>query len=125
MKTLQLDVQSPTDMTNFGSGIASYVFFKAISMFFDTGPVSGRAMELMASGMTLRDEYKEYDAGSDNLFSDRGHNELCRCAKVITGSEKPHECPLFGSLCTPLTPQGACMVSSEGSCHSYFANRRR
>jgi len=99
---------------------------KLIAKYFEPSDAAWRGMGVIpGSGMTLRSEYREYDAGSDNLFSDRGHNEQCRCAKVITGSEKPSACPLFGTLCTPQTPQGACMVSSEGSCHSYFANRRR
>lgn len=40
----------------------------------------------------------------------------CRCGEVLTGRVAPRECPLFGKRCTPETPVGACMVSSEGSC---------
>ena len=99
---------------------------KLIAKYFESSDAAWRGMGVIPrSGMKLRAEYEAYDAGSENLYSDRGHNAQCRCAKVITGAEKPSACPLFGSVCTPQTPQGACMVSSEGSCHSYFANRRR
>jgi len=98
---------------------------RMIDRFFEPCDAAWRGMGVIPeSGMSLRAEYAAYDAGSGNLFGDRGHNERCRCARVITGAEKPSDCPLFGKLCTPQTPQGACMVSGEGSCHSYFVHRR-
>ena len=36
------------------------------------------------------------------------------------GRIKPHECPVFGKVCTPEHPIGACMVSSEGTCSAYY-----
>jgi hydrogenase expression/formation protein HypD len=45
---------------------------------------------------------------------------------VLIGRAKPHDCPAFGTLCTPESPLGAPMVSSEGACAAYFlAGRRR
>jgi hypothetical protein len=44
----------------------------------------------------------------------------CCCAGVLTGRVIPPECPLFGKECTPSTPVGPCMVSSEGSCAAYY-----
>lgn len=76
------------------------------------------------SGMRLRDEYLDYDAGSRNLTEDRSHNKNCRCAQVLTGAVLPNDCPMFGKACTPQNPQGACMVSTEGSCYNYFVNKR-
>ncbi len=40
------------------------------------------------------------------------------------GKIRPYDCPLYGKVCTPMNPQGACMVSTEGSCFSYFSNHR-
>ena len=96
-----------------------------IGKYFEPCDAAWRGMGVIPdSGMMLRSEYLEYDAGSRDLFSDHSHHPECRCAGVITGALKPQDCPLFGTLCTPDKPQGACMVSTEGSCYSYFVNRR-
>ena len=76
------------------------------------------------SGMILRDEYKEYDAGSFGLDEDH-MPPGCSCASVLVGKVKPNECPLFGRNCTPDNAHGACMVSTEGSCYNYFVSGRR
>lgn len=74
------------------------------------------------SGLVLRDEYLQYDAGSRELFEDSIKNG-CSCGEVITGKKSPTECSLFGKICTPESPKGACMVSNEGSCFNYFTNK--
>ncbi|MBQ2626439.1 MAG: hydrogenase formation protein HypD, partial [Eubacterium sp.] len=48
----------------------------------------------------------------------------CCCDRILTGEMRPNQCPLFGKVCTPLSPQGACMVSTEGGCFSWFSNHR-
>ena len=53
-------------------------------------------------------------------MEDREKNKGCCCAGVLTGKVRPVQCPLFGKVCTPQTPQGACMVSTEGSCFNSF-----
>jgi hydrogenase expression/formation protein HypD len=53
----------------------------------------------------------------------RDHDE-CRSGEVLQGLLKPHECAAFGTLCTPRTPLGATMVSSEGACAAYYLYRR-
>jgi len=80
---------------------------------------------IAGSGMILRDEYAAFDAGSAELTADHIHNPKCRCAQVLTGAIKPTQCPLFGTECTPQAQQGACMVSTEGSCYNYFVNKRK
>lgn len=96
-----------------------------IRKYFEPCDAAWRGMGVIPlSGMALRPEYAALDAGSAGLFADRSHNSGCRCAKVITGAEKPTNCPLFGKVCTPQSPQGACMVSAEGSCHTWFTTRR-
>jgi len=79
---------------------------------------------IKGSGMMLRKEYSGFDAGSWGMDNDRGHNPKCRCAQVLTGGINPTQCPLFGNECTPSSQQGACMVSSEGSCYNYYINKR-
>ena len=77
--------------------------------------------ELKGSGLALRKDYAEFDAGSRELKEDIKLNRACSCDKVIVGAMKPKECPLFGKVCTPMTPQGACMVSPEGTCNTYYS----
>ncbi len=76
------------------------------------------------SGMVLRDEYRYLDAGSYDLVTDAAKATGCRCTDVVCGKIAPSGCGLFGKRCTPETPQGACMVSVEGSCFNYFVNKR-
>lgn len=76
------------------------------------------------SGMALKAEYSIYDAGSRELVHDNVRNKMCRCGEVITGFVSPCQCPLFAKACTPENPQGACMVSNEGSCFHYYINNR-
>jgi hydrogenase expression/formation protein HypD len=47
-------------------------------------------------------------------------NKNCIAGEIMKGKKKPFDCPLFGKSCTPEHPQGAPMVSSEGSCAAYY-----
>jgi hydrogenase expression/formation protein HypD len=71
------------------------------------------------SGLKLKNEYACFDAGSDNLYEDFTPKG-CSCGEVIAGLKRPEECPLFGKVCTPTNPVGACMVSHEGSCFNHY-----
>jgi hydrogenase expression/formation protein HypD len=78
------------------------------------------------SGYRLRPEYRDHDA--ERLF-EVGHIEahessVCISGQILKGLKKPHDCPAFGRECTPLTPLGATMVSSEGACAAYHAYGR-
>ena len=46
--------------------------------------------------------------------------KACQCGEVLKGVIKPWECKVFGTACTPETPIGTCMVSSEGACAAYY-----
>lgn len=80
--------------------------------------------EIKNSGMALKKEYCIYDVGSRELTNDSIKNKGCKCGEIITGFTSPCECPLFAKVCTPENPQGACMVSNEGSCFHYYINNR-
>ena len=93
-----------------------------VEKYFRKADATWRGMGMIAdTGMVLRPEYAAYDAGSAELIEDNKKNKACCCDKILMGKMIPQECPLFGKVCKPLTPQGACMVSTEGSCHSAFA----
>ena len=97
-----------------------------VNKYFRKSDAVWRGMgSVPGSGLLLRDEYSVYDVGSADLVTDEKKNPACCCDEVLMGKKKPYECPLYGRVCTPLSPQGACMVSGEGSCFSYFANNRR
>ena len=74
------------------------------------------------SGLRLRAEYAAWDARKKFALppvTGRG-NPACRCGTVLRGDCKPTDCPLFGKLCTPQHPVGACMVSGEGACSAFY-----
>jgi hydrogenase expression/formation protein HypD len=74
------------------------------------------------SGLKINGKYAEYDAELrfDIKPCEPKEYKACICGEVITGKKHPSECPLFGKVCNPEEPKGACMVSSEGSCSAYF-----
>ncbi len=74
------------------------------------------------SGMTLRDEYADFDARRKyDMPEIKGKaNPACRCGDVLQGKCKPCDCKVFGKVCTPQHPVGACMVSNEGACSAYY-----
>jgi hydrogenase expression/formation protein HypD len=49
---------------------------------------------------------------------------VCISGEILRGVRKPHDCPAFGTACTPMQPIGATMVSAEGACAAYYAYGR-
>jgi hydrogenase expression/formation protein HypD len=82
--------------------------------------------EIPRSGWRLADRFAAFDAeirfGVSEL--DASESALCRAGEVLQGLIKPHQCEAFGGECTPRTPLGATMVSSEGACAAYYQCRR-
>jgi hydrogenase expression/formation protein HypD len=75
------------------------------------------------SGYRLRAEFTRFDAEQrfPEVQSIETHESpLCISGLVLQGRKKPSECPAFGKQCTPQTPLGATMVSSEGACAAYY-----
>ena len=77
------------------------------------------------SGLALREAYGTFDASvrygiSIDAVSSFEQPAGCSCGSVLKGVKKPTDCPLFATACTPRTPVGPCMVSSEGSCAAYY-----
>lgn len=82
--------------------------------------------EIPQSGLALADAYAEFDAESRFGVSDYHVEESSECLSglILQGIKRPHECPAFGSHCTPEHPLGATMVSNEGACAAYYRYRR-
>ena len=78
------------------------------------------------SGYRLRYEYRDHDAERifevDNI--ETSESSLCISGQILKGLKKPLDCPAFGKSCTPQSPLGATMVSSEGACAAYYAYGR-
>ncbi len=95
-----------------------------LERYFEPGEAHWRGMGgIPGSGLYLRREFMRFDAGSRGLADD-AENTGCMCGKVLTGSS-PADCPLFGKTCTPDHPRGACMVSLEGACYSWYSYERK
>jgi hydrogenase expression/formation protein HypD len=80
------------------------------------------------SGVAIREKYARFDARVQ--FPEIWENlappppTACRCGEVLRGVLRPAECPLFATACSPLSPVGPCMVSSEGACAAAYRYER-
>ncbi|MEM6785087.1 MAG: hydrogenase formation protein HypD, partial [Bacteroidota bacterium] len=74
------------------------------------------------SGLEVRPAYAAYDAKHkfDVDIPVACESKACMAGQVLRGLKKPHQCPAFGTACTPERPLGAPMVSSEGACAAYY-----
>ena len=78
------------------------------------------------SALKLRDAYAGFDAEVRFAVETQpaADNPACECGAILRGWKKPADCRLFGTTCTPETPMGACMVSSEGACAAHWTYGR-
>jgi len=78
------------------------------------------------SALCLRPEYSAFDAevrfGLETPSA--SDNPACECGAILRGVKRPAECRLFGAACTPESPMGSCMVSSEGACAAHWTYGR-
>jgi hydrogenase expression/formation protein HypD len=75
-----------------------------------------------SSGLILKKNYQRFNAETNfpiNLGPVRVANG-CLCGSILRGVKTPLDCNLFRNTCTPEHPVGPCMVSSEGSCATYY-----
>jgi hydrogenase expression/formation protein HypD len=94
---------------------------------FEVVPRKWRGVGIIPrSGLGLRDAYRAFDAEQRFDLTSYTAEESSECISglVLQGVKKPHECPAFGTRCTPEQPLGAPMVSSEGACAAYYRYRR-
>lgn len=78
------------------------------------------------SGLGVHERYSDFDA--EKVFEVEVPEPVepkgCICGEILKGLKKPADCKLFAKACNPVDPIGACMVSSEGSCHAYYKYNR-
>lgn len=78
------------------------------------------------SALKLRAAFADYDAETrfQIVTIAAADNPACECGTILRGQKRPADCKLFGTLCTPETPMGSCMVSSEGACAAHWTYGR-
>lgn len=95
---------------------------KMVEEIFEPADMDWRGLgRIPQSGLKIREKYSEFDAEIrfDITLPAAQEPKGCMCGNILKGMNNPMECPLFDSRCTPATPIGPCMVSSEGTCAAY------
>ena len=96
---------------------------KLMDTVFEVGEADWRGIGIVpASGLQFKKQYEQFDAAKkfDIKISPAKEPKGCICGAVLRGVSTPLECKLFRKTCTPESPIGPCMVSSEGSCATYY-----
>ncbi|HWF10092.1 MAG TPA: hydrogenase formation protein HypD [Bryobacteraceae bacterium] len=96
---------------------------RTVSQVFEVADRAWRGVGVIPqSGYRLRAEFSEYDAERRFDVEQITTREpaVCISGEILRGLKKPHQCPAFAGECTPQTPLGATMVSSEGACAAYY-----
>lgn len=96
----------------------------AISNVFEPHNAHWRGMgTIPQSGLVLSDQYRHFDAIARFSLPTNitlSENTNCISGSILQGIKKPFDCASFGKTCTPFTPLGAPMVSTEGACAAYY-----
>lgn len=113
----------PRAVSPAGNGVAQEI----LADVFEVTDRQWRGIGMIPqSGWKLSRRYAQFDAevrfGVGEVTVEESAD--CHAGEVLQGLLKPNECPAFGTLCTPRTPLGATMVSSEGACAAYYHFRR-
>jgi hydrogenase expression/formation protein HypD len=96
---------------------------KLMDTVFETGVADWRGIGIVpGSGLQFRKTFEKFDASKqfDIKVSPAPEPKGCICGAVLRGVNTPNSCKLFRTACTPEHPVGPCMVSSEGSCATYY-----
>ncbi len=82
--------------------------------------------EVPYSALKIKAPFAEFDAERrfGISYQPAPDNPACECGAILRGAKEPVDCKLFGTVCTPETPIGSCMVSSEGACAAHWTYGR-
>lgn len=82
--------------------------------------------EVPYSALKIRAAYAQWDAERkfDLLYASVPDHKQCECGAILRGVKRPQDCKLFGTVCTPESPMGSCMVSNEGACAAHYTYGR-
>jgi len=118
----EVEIQYTRSVTQEGNLVAQ----KLNNTYFEKrGHFRWRGLgDIPHSALKLKNEYAQYDAEviyRDILPTQQiDDHKLCICGDILKGKASPSDCKVFGTACTPSTPLGSCMVSSEGACAAYY-----
>lgn len=96
---------------------------RMVDTIFEPVDMEWRGLGMIpGSGLGIRDAFAAFDADKrfDIQLEPAEEPKGCRCGEILKGKELPVQCPLFGKRCSPGSPVGPCMVSSEGTCAAYY-----
>jgi hydrogenase expression/formation protein HypD len=122
----QTNELSPKVQIQYNRAVTSTGNIKAqkyMDEVFEPCDVEWRGLGVIASGgLKLRERYINFDAGSSFNIKVAHHepDPACLCGDILRGVRTPDDCKLFASACNPDHPVGACMVSDEGTCNTYY-----
>jgi hydrogenase expression/formation protein HypD len=82
--------------------------------------------EVPYSALRIKTKYEQFDAEKrfGIVYRAVADNKACECGAILRGAKRPKDCKVFGTVCTPESPLGSCMVSSEGACAAYYTYGR-
>jgi hydrogenase expression/formation protein HypD len=82
--------------------------------------------EVPYSALRIKTKYERFDAEKRYgiVYRSVADNKACECGAILRGAKRPKDCNVFGTVCTPESPLGSCMVSSEGACAAYYTYGR-
>ena len=118
-----VEIQYSRAVTRRGNLIAQ----KYLSQVFEPCDEVWRGFGVIQlSGLKLRKKYEKYDAEKIMPLNIKfcEENSLCICGDILRGLKTPEDCPLFANECFPENPSGACMVSNEGACNTWYKYRQ-
>lgn len=119
-----LENQYTRAVTEEGNTKARSIMYKVFEVTEDWWRGIGNIPD---SGLSLKAEFNSFDARQ--IFTPPKRTEsikdrACICGKILKGLKTPADCPLFNNVCSPINPVGACMVSTEGSCATWYKYAR-
>lgn len=77
------------------------------------------------SGLGIKDDFSSFNAEKKFIINvpESSEPKECICGEILRGIKTPDQCSLFAKKCSPSAPVGACMVSGEGTCSTYYRYR--
>ncbi|MFC1874488.1 hydrogenase formation protein HypD [Chloroflexota bacterium] len=122
----QIETEKPAVEIAYRRGVkpeGNQPALKLMDKVFEIGDADWRGIGVVpSSGLKLKGKYRRFDAGAkfDIQPGPGRESKGCICGSILRGVSTPLDCKLFRNRCTPDHPVGPCMVSSEGSCATYY-----
>jgi hydrogenase expression/formation protein HypD len=120
----EVEIQYNRAVTHAGNTIA----LRHLYRIFEPCDEQWRGFGVIAgSGLKLRKEYEQFNIEKmmTVIIPKNEENISCICGDILRGLKTPEDCSLFGRKCVPEDPTGACMVSNEGTCNTWYKYRHK